>query len=498
MAARERRDAHRQQGGVPDGLILGVLGFLLAMTCLVWTATGLAGFFARDGWPSGVRFGQTPAAMRHLVAQPHDITGAWPGTPAGELPGYGLFWGIFISQLMVLFVMTVFLIGVTTRYRLVRAARREAATAAGEQRSAAHSPPVAAVPAHAPAQAPVTAPGEAVPPPTPAPAEPAQSATAAEAPYGPLAGGELTRSHLAFVPHRSDKGKRLVQPAILNAAGPALVTTADPDTYHQTVGNRSKHGPVFLYDPTRLIDTPDRLRWAPHSGCEEAATAAARARALLHPLRPHATLDGPMFATAETLLRCWLHAAAVDGLPFRQVGRWSAGGAQEAVRILRTSSGAAPGWSGELESSLHAHPDRRDVAQSLIQRALESLNSVHLRDACNPGRNETFDAESFIADRGTLYVVGQPIEDPRAHPGAMPLLTALVSSVVEHGRRMAARSSSGRLDPPMSFVLDDIATLAPIPCLPDLISDGTAAGLPTLAVLRSQEQARDHWPHSLG
>lgn len=45
----------------------------------------------------------------------------------------------------------------------------------------------------------------------------------------------------------------------------------------------------------------------------------------------------------------------------------------------------------------------------------------------------------------------------------------------------------------MTLVLDDIAALAPIPELPDLLATGTSAGLPTLAVLRSPEQARDHW-----
>jgi hypothetical protein len=75
----------------------------------------------------------------------------------------------------------------------------------------------------------------------------------------------------------------------------------------------------------------------------------------------------------------------------------------------------------------------------------------------------------------------------------MPLLTALVSSVVEHGRRMAAGSPAGRLDPPLTFVLDDVAALAPVPELPALLAGGREAGLPALAVLRSPEQALARW-----
>lgn len=90
-------------------------------------------------------------------------------------------------------------------------------------------------------------------------------------------------------------------------------------------------------------------------------------------------------------------------------------------------------------------------------------------------------------------MVGEPLEDPRTHPGAMPLLTALAASVVEHGRRMAARSSHGRLDPPLTLVLEDVAAVAPIPQLPELLQE---APLPLLALCRSREQARSRWPEA--
>ena len=62
-------------------------------------------------------------------------------------------------------------------------------------------------------------------------------------------------------------------------------------------------------------------------------------------------------------------------------------------------------------------------------------------------------------------------------------------------RRVAERSSSGRLDPPMTLVLDDVAAVAPLPQLPELLATGADRGMPTLALLRSREQARSRWPH---
>ncbi|NYV75416.1 type VI secretion protein, partial [Streptomyces sp. UH6] len=48
------------QGGVPDGLLVGLLAFLLGLTLLVWTATGLAALFAHGAWPDAVTFTRSP------------------------------------------------------------------------------------------------------------------------------------------------------------------------------------------------------------------------------------------------------------------------------------------------------------------------------------------------------------------------------------------------------------------------------------------------------
>lgn len=286
--------------------------------------------------------------------------------------------------------------------------------------------------------------------------------------------------------------------AIRDAEGPALVVTSDPTVWAETKDARGKLGPVPVYDPGHLCDTPDRLHWSPTAGCEDPAVAAARAAALLTPVRPLARIDAAVADTAQTLLQCWLHAAAVDGRPFRQVHRWASGsGGHEPVRLLRTHPKAASGLAGLLESALTAYPERREVAQELTVRAFAALSSVHIREACTPNRADALVLDSFAREGGTLYLVGEPIEDPRHHPGAMPLLTALASHVVEHGRRMAARSTDGRLDPPMTLVLDDVAAVAPLPQLPELLSTGRDQGMPTLVLLRSEEQARARWRQPL-
>ncbi|MFC9671931.1 TraM recognition domain-containing protein [Streptomyces sp. NPDC056949] len=493
-APRER------ERGIPDGLLLGVLAFLLGMTVMVWTATGLSGLFSKGAWPDGVTIRHTPVAMRSLIGRPHDLPGAWPDTPDGQLSGYGLFWGLFIGQVLVLIVLTVFVAGTVARWRAVRRrGRAEAAAAATAEPAPVAAPapraPVSEVPVSpAPvAQAPVSE----VPAAGPEPHEGHEKPERQESPATPAAPTTVPapRGPVVLGPAET-RAPRAIQ-AIRDAEGPVLVVTSSASVWAETKDARSKLGPVLVYDPTHLCDTPARLHWNPAQGCEDKPTAASRAAALLAPIRPTAKLDTATADTAETLLRSFLHAAALDAKPFRHVHRWAQGTqVQEAVRILRTSPKAAAGAAGELEAALISHPERRDMAQELTARALSSLFSVHIREACTPNRTDALTLDSFANEGGTLYVVGEAIEDPKADPGAMPLLTALASSVVEHGRRMAERSSAGRLDPPMTLVLDDVAAVAPLPQLPELLSTGADRGLPTLALLRSREQGRARWPHA--
>ncbi|MFI5859746.1 type IV secretory system conjugative DNA transfer family protein [Streptomyces parvulus] len=500
MRPDDHRDQRPAQGGIPDGLLVGLLAFLLGMTLLVWTATGLAALFTHGAWPSGVTFTGTPLAMRELVSEPHDIPAAWPDAPPGALSGYGLFWGLFIGQLLVLIVLAVFVMGTVARWRAVRQ-RRRAQAMAGPVREQERTPEPQPTPEPhpTPEPEPTREPVHEVPvprapeqqPPVPE-VQPAPSVADGK----PAGGWETSRAEGALRYGPPATRHATAAQALRDADGAALVVTSNPALWADTKDARAKLGPVHLYDPAHLCDTPARLHWSPTAGCEDGPTATTRAAALLAPVRPSARLDQAVSDTAQLLLRSYLHAAAIDGRTVRHVHRWSQGlQVQDAVRVLRTHPKAAAGAAGELEAALTAHPERRDMAQQLTSRALAALSTVNIREACTPNRTDALALDSFVHEQGTLYVVGESIEDPRTSPGAMPLLTALVSSVVERGRRMAERSSSGRLDPPTTLVLDDVAAVAPLPQLPDLLARGADRGMPTLALLRSREQGRARWPH---
>ncbi|MBX9366884.1 type VI secretion protein, partial [Streptomyces sp. WAC04114] len=270
MRPDDRHDRRAGQGGIPDGLLIGILAFLLGMTVLAWTATGLAALFAHGSWPSGVTFARTPLAMRGLIAQPHDIPGAWPDTPPGELSGYGLFWGLFIGQLMILVVLTVFVMGTLARWRAVRARRREERILAAEERIPAAEERSAPTPHEVPAAAhehastavqhevPTprrSAPDPASPPgPPTSPADlPHPTATADPAPAtvpaspASLFGQERTGGWEKVLVAPRETRRTTATQAVRDAEGPALIVTSNPHLWQDTKDARAKLGPTHLY-----------------------------------------------------------------------------------------------------------------------------------------------------------------------------------------------------------------------------------------------------------
>ncbi len=489
MRPDERRQSSER--GVSDGLLVGLIGFLLGLTVLVWAATGLAGLLSHGAWPQGVTFTRTPEALRHLVTEPRDVPGAWPQTPAAQLSGWGLFWGLFIGQLMILFVMTIFVVGTLARWKAVRATRRATRAQAPHevpvpvQRTEEPRPEPEKTPELEKAQEPVEMAVEETPP-----APPKVLSKPPMATDGKRVDGWKQSSTAPQTPAPSPRPKPSRTPrAPPSSSPPTPPSGRRPRTPEPNSAPSSSTTPPTSATPRPASTGPHhRLRGqthrsrksdrAPHPGPPDREDRPDHHRdrgntpPQLPPRRRHRRPHHPPRTPLGT-------------------GHPRPGSRPHPPHQPQSSPGAA----GELEAALTAHPERRDIAQELTIRALAALSTVNIREACTANRSDALSLDSFIDEGGTLYVVGEPIEDPRTNPGAMPLLTALAASVVERGRRMAERSSSGRLDPPLTLVLDDVAAVAPLPQLPELLTTGADRGMPTLALLRSREQLRARWPH---
>jgi type IV secretion system protein VirD4 len=303
--------------------------------------------------------------------------------------------------------------------------------------------------------------------------------------------GSVEDSFLYLGPPRSGKGVNLVIPQCLAAPGAVIVTATRPDTLRATVDRRREHGPVAVFDPQNISNTSERLRWSPVHGCSDPLTAILRARALTAGAKLSGLRDGEFWdAMAQAVVRCYLHAADLDGLPVRDVVSWVSRPTDPTpVRILRAHGGAAEGWAEELSAQAAADQRQRDSVWACVRRAFDALADPRVMESCSPSQGEAFDSGRFLDEQGTLYLVGSA----GAQLSVAPLVSALIEDVVECGRRLAAQAEGGRLDPPLLLLLDEAANIAPIPSLPSLLSDGGGSGITTVAVLQSLAQARGRW-----
>ncbi|GAA2006290.1 type IV secretory system conjugative DNA transfer family protein [Brevibacterium samyangense] len=303
-------------------------------------------------------------------------------------------------------------------------------------------------------------------------------------------------SILLIGPPRSGKGLHVVINAILDAPGAVVTTSTRPDNLTATLRARQRDGrPVAVFDPQHLAEgIPAGMRWSPIRGCHDPLTAMIRATGLASAtgLSAGGVESGGFWeGKTRTALQALLHAAALDHRPPAELFRWTLDptAAAEAVAILTNSTQAATGWADSLGAMIDSDPKTRDSIWQGVALALGALADPRVLNAVSPGPDEDFDPETFIQDRGTLYLLATG-----AGAGASAaLVAAFVEDLIETARRIAARSPGARLDPPLLLALDEIGNLAPLPSLPTLMAEGGGTGITTLPVLQSLAQAREKW-----
>jgi type IV secretory pathway TraG/TraD family ATPase VirD4 len=302
-------------------------------------------------------------------------------------------------------------------------------------------------------------------------------------------------SIMVIGPPRSGKGLHLVIPAILDAPGAVVCTSTRPDNLTVTMRARARIGPVAIFDPQHLAEgLPSGMRWSPIRGCESPQTAMIRATGLAAGtgLSSGGVDSGGFWeGKTRTALQALLHAAAIDHRSPAELFRWTLDpvAAADAVAILNAEPSAATGWAESLQAMIDSDPRTRDSIWQGVSLALGSLADPRVLDAVSPGPGESFDPETFIRERGTLFLLATG----SGAGASAALVAALVEDLIETARRIAARSPGARLDLPLLLALDEIANLSPLPSLPTLMAEGGGSGITTMPVLQSLSQARDRW-----
>jgi len=298
---------------------------------------------------------------------------------------------------------------------------------------------------------------------------------------------------LTIAPARAGKTTRLAVGRIVDAPGAVVATSTKSDLVHLTASARPGRRRSHVFDPDRLLHWPRTCRWDIVAGCDDVREALTRARAMVAARPLQAGRNSSFFEGAsETVLRCLLHAAALEQLSMRDVLAWARDFTDERpYEILRTHPDAAPGWLEDLRKFCRAGaPETVSSTAMSLGLVLKALADEQVLDLLWPGPGDGLDVDAFVAaGADTLYLISEGGDGI----STAPLVTAFASAVVTAGRRHSQSCPGGRLDPPLTLVLDEAANVAPLPDLPLLMSDGGGRGMTTWAFVQSFAQLRARW-----
>lgn len=314
--------------------------------------------------------------------------------------------------------------------------------------------------------------------------------------HGEQVWASVERSILVIGPPGSGKGLHVAINAILDAPGAVITTSTKPDNLKATLHARADRGPVGVFDPQGMLGNgfDHLIAWDAIAGCENPMRAATRAEALAANTGIADSSDNRVWRVhAKTVIECVLHAAALDGASIEDAYRWmqSAHALETPLAILQSHPGACPTWDDRLRA-LALNTDSRFVGSmmSVIAAAIAPLALPTVRASLTPTPTRpAITAEQLLADTGTLYALATD----RGAAASAGLVSALIEDIAYTARITAARSPGGRLDPPMLFLLDECANVAPIPSLPSLLADGRGQNLTVIPVFQTLAQVRSRY-----
>jgi len=304
---------------------------------------------------------------------------------------------------------------------------------------------------------------------------------------GPALYASWEDTTIAVMAPRSGKTTTQAIPHILSAPGPVAATSVRSDLWTATSELRAELGTVWVFDPLRVTGSP-RAWWVDLLAglrTKEAATRLAAHFVLTVDDEHKRDIWGP---AAKDLLCSLFLAAATSGRTLREVDRWLGDAASPIPADLLERAGFN-GLASSMRGMQNGAPETRDGIYQTARTGAACLNDEEILPWVTPPRDRplpVFDPHRFAGSRDTLYLITE------TGTAAAPLIAAMADAVMRAGRRRAERSG-GRLDPPMTVILDEAANICRIADLPSQYSHVGGRGVIPVTILQSYEQGIAVW-----
>jgi type IV secretory pathway TraG/TraD family ATPase VirD4 len=274
---------------------------------------------------------------------------------------------------------------------------------------------------------------------------------------------------------RAGKTTSVCVPQILETRGPAVATSNKRDLVDMTRGPRARTGTVWVHDVQGIIGEEPTWWWNPLSFVTSMERAEMLADIFVSSATSAgATQDAYFESDGRRLLSMMFHAASVGERPITDVFAWAQDPDDKTPRDLLLEHGQTE-VGASLAKIQQLTPKQRDGVYGTMRPWVNVLSYDRVvpwvRDTGVLGRAE-FDPKRFATSTDTLYLISKEgAGSTRAIAGALAV------AVLTEAEEIAARQPGGRLSPPMTGVLDEVANVVRWRQLPDVYSHYGSRGI---------------------
>ncbi|MEB0202491.1 TraM recognition domain-containing protein [Cryobacterium sp. 10I1] len=272
---------------------------------------------------------------------------------------------------------------------------------------------------------------------------------------------------------------------MIEAPGPAIMTSNKVDGVRETLAGRHDRGRAFIFDPNRIYRrdfTPDFI-FNPLDYIENAADAKELAAIFEASTRKASDRGGDaQFDTSgRDLLAYFFLAAKLENQPLSMVYTWIARGLGKDVQAILEEHGKQ-GPADAIAGVMLSPEKTRGSVFATAQRMASALADDELLLWTSTEGIRRFQPAEFITSSDTLVLLSK---DGEGSGGA--LLTALVRTICKTAQR-AAESNGGRLTVPLVMELDECANIVKWPELPSVYSYYGSLGIILNTYFQSRAQ----------
>jgi type IV secretory pathway TraG/TraD family ATPase VirD4 len=306
-------------------------------------------------------------------------------------------------------------------------------------------------------------------------------------PKGPELRSSYEDVELHLMAPRSGKSTGIAAPRALRARGPVVLTSNKADVYTVTKAERERAGTVWTFDPQGIAHTPRTMWW---DMLAEAATIEGSMRLAGHfvgAVNDDASKKDFWISAAQNTLTALFHAASRGGRGVTELLGWLADPADRTpIDLLHDAE--MPALAAQLQGTVQGAVETRDGIFETARQCVACLLDPKISAWVTPDPQVAqFSPERHVLSRDTLYLLSKD-----GGGSAAGVIAAMADSVMRAGA-VAAERQGGRLDPPMTAVLDEAANVCRISDLPDLYSHFGSRGINVVTLLQSYRQGSRVW-----